>query len=200
VANPIFFFLAMYFLFLFGNALENHWGAFRYNLYLLIGWAATVAVAVALPTGPATNMALMESIFLAFALLYPDFQILLFFVFPVKVKYLAVVVWLSYLFMFFDGSWLQKLVVLASVANFLLFFHKEVWQLLKGVPRRLMVRPQAARSVDEPFNRCMTCGVTEKSNPRMEFRYCAQCAGTLCYCIEHIHAHAHRGANESVKV
>src|SRR5262249_22750296 len=151
LTNPIFFFFAMYLLFLMGTALENHWGTIRYNLYLLIGWLATVIVAVALPTGPATNTALMESIFLAFALLYPDFQLLLFFVFPVKVKYLAVLVWISYLFMFLNGPWLQRLVVLASVANYLLFFHAEVWQFLKGLPRRAVVRPQAARFSDEPF-------------------------------------------------
>jgi hypothetical protein len=64
---------------------------------------------------------------------------------------------------------------------------------------RLRNQVKNKRPLDEAFNRCTTCGVTEKSNPRMEFRYCAQCAGTACYCIDHIHVHAHRGASKSVE-
>ena len=107
VENPIFFFFSMYLLYLFGTALENHWGTFHYNVYLLIGWVASVAVALALPTMPATNAYLMESIFLAFAFLYPDFQLLLFFIFPVKVKWLALVTWIIMFVQFCMGDWLD---------------------------------------------------------------------------------------------
>ncbi len=53
------------------------------------------------------------------------------------------------------------------------------------------VRPEAMMAPDEAFNRCTICGVTEKRDPRMEFRYCAECAGTRCYCVHHIQGHAH---------
>jgi hypothetical protein len=191
ITNPIFFFFAMYLLFLMGTALESHWGTFRYNVYLLVGWLATVAVAIVLPTMPASNGYLMGSIFTAFAFLYPDFQLMLFFIFPVKVKWLALLTWIGFFIQFCIGGWLDKFLVLAGTANFLLFFHRELWQRASGGHRRMLARAKSIRPVEETFNRCTTCGATEKSDPRMEFRYCPQCAGTPCYCILHIHAHAH---------
>jgi hypothetical protein len=189
--NPIFFFFAMYFLYLMGTALENHWGTFRFNLFLWVGWAVSVAAAMALPTHFASNGYLMESIFLAFAYLYPEFVIYLFFVFPVKIKWLALVTWVLFVYQFCTGTWLDKLLIVAAVTNFLLFFHRELLQTAKGGHRRMLLRAQTTRPADEPFHRCTTCGVTDKSNRTMEFRYCPQCAGTPCYCIDHINAHQH---------
>ena len=190
--NPIFFFFAMYLLFLMGSALENHWGTFHYNVYLLIGWVLTVGVALLFRDAPATNEFLMGSIFLAFAFLYPDFQLLLFLIFPVKVKWLALLMWISFFIQFSTGGWLEKGLILAAIANFVLFFHDDLWQSLKTGRRRMIVGAALRRRPPEAtFNRCTTCGVTEKSNSRMEFRYCGQCAGTPCYCIQHIHAHVH---------
>ena len=140
LTNAIFFFFAMYLLFLMGTALENHWGVFRYNVFLFVGWAATVAVALVLPAEPATNGYLMESIFLAFAFLYPDFELLLFFFFPVKVKWLALLTWIALLGQFCLGGWLAKGLVLAAIANFLLFFHQELWQRARGGHRRMRSR------------------------------------------------------------
>jgi membrane associated rhomboid family serine protease len=191
LTNPIFFFFAMYMLYLMGTALENHWGTFRYNVFLLIGWLAAVAVSLALPAGTATNIYLTGSVFLAFAFLYPDFQILLFFIFPVKVKWLALLTWIGYFISFCLGDWLGKALVLAATANFLLFFHEELWARARGGHRRMLARAKTVVPLDHVFNRCTTCGVTEKSDPRMEFRYCAQCAGTLCYCLQHIQTHQH---------
>lgn len=193
VTNPIFFFFGMYFLYLMGTALENHWGTFRFNLFLLVGWAASVAVALALPMQLASNGYLMESIFLAFAYLYPEFVILLFFIFPVKVKWLALVTWILYVYQFCTGTWLDKLLILAATANFLLFFHRDLIQTAKGGRRRMQMRAQTARPDDVPFHRCTTCGVTDKSNRTMEFRYCPLCAGTPCYCIDHMNTHQHIG-------
>ena len=87
--NLLFAFFFWYLFYLMGTVLESTWGAFRYNVYLLVGWAATVAVAFLQPNAPASISFLQASVFLAFAYLYPDFQILLFFILPVKVKWLA---------------------------------------------------------------------------------------------------------------
>ena len=191
LSNPICFGFAMYLLFLMGTALENHWGTFRYNLFLIVGWVATVAAALALPSGPATNAYLMESIFLAFAYLFPEFQLLLFFVLPVRVKWLALIVWILYLVQFILGGWLDKCLILAATANFLLFFISNSgkgpraaiagWWL---VPNRLPVRLCL-----QSFT---TCGVTEKSDPRMEFRYCPQCSGPVLLHRAHSQARAPR--------
>jgi hypothetical protein len=191
VTNPIFFFFTMYFLYLMGTALENHWGVFRYNLFLLVGWLASVAVSLALPMEVASNGYLMESVFLAFAFLFPDFVIYLFFILPAKVKWLALVTWALYIYQFCTGTWLDRALILAATANFFLFFHSDVLQMIKGGHRRMQTRAKATRPTDEPFHRCATCGVTDKSNRTMEFRYCPDCAGTPCYCIDHIKSHVH---------
>ena len=67
----------------------------------------------------------MESVFLAFAWLYPDYQILLFFILPVKVKWVAVMVWIYYLMAFATGDW-DKAAVLAGIFNWVLFFHGDL--------------------------------------------------------------------------
>ena len=76
--NPIFAFFFWYLFFLMGTALDNYWGTFRYNIYVLIGYLATLAVAFLTPGAQASNGFLQGSIFLAFAFLYPDFQMLIF--------------------------------------------------------------------------------------------------------------------------
>jgi hypothetical protein len=190
--NPIFLFFALWLLYLMGTALEAQWGAFRFNLYLLIGYLATVACVFVGPDDIATNTYLMGSIFLAFAFLYPEFQILIFFILPVKVKWIALLTWIAYVYSFATGDWLTKLLVAASVLNFLLFFGVDILQRMK-LGRRRMVRKVGTLAVqDDAINRCIVCGATERSNPKLEFRYCPECAGTPCYCMPHMQGHVHR--------
>jgi hypothetical protein len=59
---------------------------------------------------------------------------------------------------------------------------------------------QAARlSTREPayYHRCTICGITDRTDPKMEFRYCSKCAGSCCYCMEHLRAHEHVAAGET---
>src|SRR5512144_1586486 len=122
LTNPIFAFFAWYLFYLMGNALEGHWGAFRYNLFLLTGYIVTVAVTFLFPFSAATNIFIGGSVFLAFAYLYPDFQLYLFFIVPVKIKWLALLTWIGYAYQLLVGSWSTRVLVLASISNFLLFF------------------------------------------------------------------------------
>jgi hypothetical protein len=191
VTNPLFLFFALWLLYLMGTALEAQWGAFRFNLYLLIAYVATVASVFIAPEGIATNLYLVGSIFLAFAYLYPDFQLLLFFILPVKVKWIALVTWIGYFVSFAVGDWLTKMLVVASVSNFLLFFGADIFRRMKQGHRQ-MIRKMGTLAEDGAINRCIVCGTTEKSNPRMESRYCPECAGTPCYCMSHMPGHAHR--------
>jgi hypothetical protein len=191
-SNPIFLFFALWLLYLMGTALEAQWGAFRFNLYLLIAYLATVASVFIAPDGAATNAYIAGSIFLAFAFLYPDFKLLLFFILPVKVKWIALVTWIFYFVSFAIGDWLTKMLIVASVSNFLLFFGKDIVQRMK-LGHRQMVRKIGTVAVqDEAINRCIVCGTTEKTDRKMEFRYCPECAGTPCYCLVHLQGHAHR--------
>lgn len=189
--NPIFAFFAWYLFYLMGSALEHQWGAFRYNIFLLIAYLATVGVSFITPDMPMTNAYIGGSVFLAFAFLYPDFTIYLFFLLPVKVKWLALVTWIFYFISFVFGGWTTRLTVLASAANFLLFFGRDIILKLKSGRRRMTLQAQRLVQENKPFHRCTICGKTDKSHPDAEFRYCGQCRPTVCYCKDHILDHEH---------
>ncbi|HEX2861497.1 MAG TPA: hypothetical protein VHN79_07645, partial [Lacunisphaera sp.] len=167
-----------------GSALESHWGVFRYNLFLFVGWALTVAVAFLFPANYATNLFLAGSVFLAFAFLNPDFELLIFFILPLKIKWLALIQWILYAYILIVGTWPARLAVLASVGNFLLFFSGEIVQRMKGNRRRMEhhARVAAARAGDEPLHRCVVCGKNDRTHPTEEFRYGDD---DRCYCSEH---------------
>jgi len=191
ITNPLFAFFIWYLFYLMGTALENHWGVFRYNLFLLVGYMATVGFAFLTPGSQATNGFVGGSVFLAFAFLYPDFVLYLFFILPIRIKWLALVTWIFYFISFAVGPWSQRFMVLASICNFLLFFWHDILSKIR-YGRIKMVR-QATRIVekDEPMHRCIACGATDKTHPGLEFRYCGDCKPVSCYCIDHLSGHQH---------
>jgi hypothetical protein len=190
--SPLIFILfAWYMFYLMGSALEGHWGAFRYNIYLLVGYVVTVAVTFLFPNSAATNVFIAGSVFLAFAFLYPDFQIYIFFILPVKIKWLALLTWLGYAYELIFGGWNQRVLVLASISNFLLFFGRDITWRMKTGKRRMAEQARQFSGVRDAFHTCATCGKTDISHPRMEFRYCSDCNG-LGYCADHIFNHEHR--------
>lgn len=198
--SPIFVFFAWYLFYLMGSALEEYWGAFRYNAFLVLGYLLTVGVSFLMPGFPASNAFIGGSVFLAFAFLFPDFQLLLFFILPVKVKWLAALTWLYYGYLFLFGGWPSRLLVLASVGNFLLFFGRDIYVNLRYGKRRIGKKlSQASRSNDKPFHRCTVCGITDKTHPQMDFRYCPKCEGQYGYCTEHIFNHEHIKADGKKK-
>ena len=209
VKNILFAIFFFYIFYLMGTALEAQWGDFRYNLYLLIGYIANVSVAllgaVFLPgDSVATNAFLQGTVFLAFAHLYPDFELMLFFILPVKVKWLALLAWIGYglgfvggLANFADGGWLISLTALTSVINFFLFFGDEFLQRVAAVRRKREWESKIRRRPNEARHRCTVCGITNISHPQMDFRYCTQCEGSHGYCTEHIRQHEHVTVDQS---
>ena len=185
-SHPVFIAFAWYLFWMMGSSLESYWGVFRYNLFLFVGWLLTVAVAFIFPNSYSTNLFLAGSVFLAFAFLNPDFEMLLFFILPVKIKWLALIQWLFYGFIVLTGTWPAKFVVLAAVGNFLLFFSGDIIQRLKTGRRRMehqsKVAAARAAAESEPRHRCVVCGKTDLSHPREEFRYSDD---DQCYCSEH---------------
>lgn len=195
--NPsflIFFLFWMQLFYIYGTALENQWGTFRYNLYLLIGYLLTILVAL-IPGAAVSNLYLVGSIFLAFAWLYPEYPLMLFFVFSVQVKWLALAAWILYAFRFFSGDWATKAEIAAGTANFFIFFHADLLDYIRTRQRKMkgdMSRAAARETAGQPLHVCAACGVTDLSDRKMEFRYCPQCTGTPAYCINHIQNHTHR--------
>ncbi len=190
-AHPILVFFAWYLFYLMGSALEGHWGAFRYNLFLLTGYIVTVAVTFLFPFSAATNIFIGGSVFLAFAYLYPDFQLYLFFILPVKIKWLAILTWIGYAYEMIVGSWHTRLLVLASISNFFLFFGRDIIWKMKTGNRSMVAQTRQFTGKKEPFHKCAVCGKTDISHPQMDFRYCSDCGG-LGYCMDHIFNHEHR--------
>jgi hypothetical protein len=186
-------FFAWYLFYLMGESLEQFWGTFRYNVYLLIGLVATVGLSFLQPNVPATNIFFQGSVWLAFAFLNPDFELYIFFILPVRIKWLALLTWIGYGFMLIFGDWSIRLLVMASVSNFLLFFAADIVARLKTGRRRIAYQAkQFGLQKEKPyFHRCVVCGITDRSHPQMEFRYCSKCDGAQGYCMDHLHDHPH---------
>jgi len=190
--NPIFAAFALYLLFFMGRSLENQWGTLRYNLYVLIGFLMTIAVSFVFPYGVASNTYITGSIFLAFAYLFPNFEIMLFFVLPVKIKWLAVVTWILYAISFATGDWLTRLLILAAVTNFFVFFGKDIFYSVRHGHRKVKQQASVIASREQARHTCTVCGITDKSHREMDFRYCTKCDPPVAYCMDHLNAHEHK--------
>ena len=139
-ASIIFIVFALYFYYIIGTTIENEWGSFAFNVYYFIGILGCIIGAVI--TGYGTNTFLNLSLFFAFATMYPDFQVLLFFFIPIKLKWLAYLDAAIYLYYFIMGSWSIRIQILFSLANFFLFFGKQLFQRLSQQIRYLKNRRQ----------------------------------------------------------
>ena len=127
--------LGIYFTWFIGTALEREWGDFRYTLYFLLGMVGTV-LACLLTGVTASTYCLSLSLLLAFAMLYPEVQLLLFFVIPIRVKYFGVFAAVLWVFSFLGASLPGKLDYLLSMLNVWLFFAPMVYRSLRAWVRR----------------------------------------------------------------
>ncbi|OYV80388.1 MAG: hypothetical protein B7Z73_19040, partial [Planctomycetia bacterium 21-64-5] len=159
----------------------------------LIATLGTYVAGWLFPDQALTNAFIDSSVFLAFAYLYPGFVIVLFFILPVQIKWLALLTWLGYGSTVALAPWPQKAMVLAAVANFFLFFGHEIFWRAYHHKRRMEWNARLLARPDKPFHRCAICGATERSHPRMDFRYCTKCEGSYEYCAEHLRTHEHVG-------
>jgi len=124
-SSPIFIIFSLYFYWMIGVGLEQEWGAARFNLFYLTGIVGTIIAGII--TGYAVNFYLNLTLFLAFAVLFPNFEVRLFFFLPVKMKWLAWLdaAYLAYLLIISD--WPGRLAIIVSLANFILFFWQSAW-------------------------------------------------------------------------
>jgi len=191
-----------YLFYLMGSALEAYWGVFRFNVFLFISTALTVCLAFFTPFDPVTNVFILGSVFLAFAYLNPDFEITLFFILPVKIKWLAMVTWAINTALFIAGDLPTRLQIGASIGGFLLFFTGDILRRLgvgRGTTMPYTGPAPVARGRPEPRHVCHVCGKTDLSHPDLDFRYCSKCAGDQCYCPEHLQNHTHVVATHETK-
>ena len=171
--HPVFIAFAWYLFYLMGTALEHNWGAFRYNAFLGIGWLLTVAAAFVTPFAYATNYYFLRSVFLAFAYLNPDFVMMIFFILPVKIKWLALLQWLGYGYRPHGRAMVRP----AGGAR----RHRQLPPLFRRRHRQPGSAPAAgawrtrrrslppARTRTEHRHRCRVCGKTDLSDPKDGF-------------------------------
>ncbi len=195
-----------------GRAMEIVWGTLRFNLFYLTG-VVLMDIYCMLFGGYASVTYLNLSLFLSYATLYPDSQFLLFFIIPVKAWIFALFDLVIVLIDLVTYPFPYNLFSVISLANYFLFFGKDVLNVLprswrtnarrlfrkKGPqPKAKVIRFDAGSyeashaSVKAPYtHRCTVCGRTDVTNPELEFRYCSRCKGYYCYCEEHINNHSH---------
>ena len=209
------FLIEVYLYYMIGNALEQAWGAFRFNLYVISGIIFNIIAAgiiyvvclqqydmyVVYPTGLTY---IFQSMFFAFAFLYPDVQLMLWMVIPIKVKYLGylygVIFGVDVVKCFLSEYLIDRLsaiAMLVATANFFLFVlwswkvkRPSMAQMKRRKEFKKQVRTMASKS-GEPRHRCAICGRTEQDNPNLEFRFCSKCDGNYEYCSDHLFTHEH---------
>lgn len=123
-SSPIFILFALYFYYMIGVGLENQWGKVKFNLYYLVGMLGSIIAT--LITGYADNTFLNLSLFFAYAALYPDEQVLLFMILPIKMKYLALVDAALYLYYFIVGTASTRITIVLCLLNVALFLGGDI--------------------------------------------------------------------------
>ncbi len=202
--------IAFYFYFMIGRTVEAQWGAGKFTIYFFSGVLLTVIYGflVYFVFGisiPVSAQYIYLSMFFTFATLYPDMQVLLFFIIPIRIKWLGILNAAFFLYEIVSGPFPVNLLPIVAVLNYLIFCGG--W--LFGAIRRLFRQrtpQQRQNTVDFKTEvrrmeheqrrktytrRCEVCGRTDTDYPELEFRYCSRCAGYHCFCMDHINNHRH---------
>ena len=205
----------LFFYYPIGTSLERTIGTFKYTLYILSGVIFTILGAFILYFLLGGNVLVGNvfstyyislSTFLAYAMCYPDMQVLLMFIIPVKMKWMAifyvVIVVYEMIQYVMAGAWYLVIPIVASLLNFIIFYFgtkdfsrynpKEVHR--RNEFRRAM-EPQGrmkSGSGSVTKHKCAICGRTELDDPNLEFRFCSKCNGNYEYCQDHLYTHIHK--------
>ena len=201
-----------------GKTLEQTWGTFFYNVYIFAGILFTILgnllmyAILWITTGTsvpctATNYYILMSMFLAFAYLYPDMEVLFMFILPIKVKWMAYIYYAIMLYQIYNclyvirlgytSYWGDIVSIVVSLLNFFLFYYtsrKKTHVSYKQKQRQKTYKAKMVRAKQQQTNtrhRCAVCGATEEEHPELEFRFCSKCNGNYEYCQNHLFTHQH---------
>ena len=204
----------LFFYYPIGTSLERTIGTFKYTLYILSGVIFTILGAFILYFLLGGNVLVGNvfstyyislSTFLAYAMCYPDMQVLLMFIIPVKMKWMAifyvVIVVYEMIQYVMAGAWYLVIPIVASLLNFIIFYFGTK-DFSRYNPKEIHRRNEFRRAM-EPQGRmksgsgsvtkhkCAICGRTELDDPNLEFRFCSRCNGNYEYCQDHLFTHKH---------
>lgn len=201
--------VAFYFYFFIGRTLEQQWGPGKFTIYFFTGVLLTILYGFAVwfifrVSLPVSAHYIYLSMFFTFATLYPDMQVLLFFIIPLKMKWLAIVDAAFFVYEIATTSFPANLLPIVAVLNYLLFCGDvlvDAFKRLRGGSRKQrqntvnfkteVRRIQYEQKQKTYTRRCEVCGRTDTDCPDLEFRYCSRCAGYHCFCMDHINNHKH---------
>ena len=212
-SGPLTLLISCYFYYWIGSMLERQWGTPKFTCYYLGGMLFTllgtslVSLLIRYPIPVYGAHYVNFAMFLAFAALWPDAQVLLFFIIPIRIKYLAyfdlaLFAW-SIIGYVAGGMWFFSIIPVMALLNFVIFFWPEMqrlFQLERGRARQSVrfrtaaaagVKREAQKSAAGGVRKCAVCGRTNATNPELDFRYCSRCAGYHCFCSDHIFSHVH---------
>lgn len=213
----IFTVIMLYFYYSIGSSLERTWGTWRYNVFLLSGMVFTVIGSFVwlgiryfqLPGITGADLAVLSSwastyfstyyvnmsIFLAFAATFPDVQVLLMFVIPVKVKWMGIIYGVILVWEFVAVGLLEaRIAIASSLLNFVIFFltaRSHIHMSPRQVKRRAEFKQDIRRNPRITKHKCAICGQTDEDDPSLEFRFCSKCNGNYEYCQQHLFTHTH---------
>lgn len=184
-----------------GNTLEYVWGSFRFNVYMFMGifmhiLASFIAYYIFGQNIYITPDELNISIFLAFAITFPEMKFMLYFVLPIKAKVLAIFYIAIEVFNFINGNVSTKLTIFLCLLNFIIFYLL-TGKLQSSIKTSNRKREWKAKSnvtkmkASNRIHKCTICARTSEDDKNLEFRYCSKCAGNHEYCNEHIFTHVH---------
>lgn len=204
----------LFFYYPIGTSLERTIGTFKYTLYIISGVIFTILGAFILYFLLGGNVLVGNvfstyyislSTFLAYAMCYPDMQVLLMFIIPVKMKWMAifyvVIVVYEMIQYVMAGAWYLVIPIVASLLNFIIFYFGTK-DFSRYNPKEIHRRNEFRRAM-EPQGRmksgsgsvtkhkCAICGRTELDDPNLEFRFCSRCNGNYEYCQDHLFTHIH---------
>lgn len=210
-SSAIYLLLSCYFYYWIGSTLEREWGQAKFTIYYISGVILTLLGAVLayfFPGGAAYGVAgtmyVNLAMFFAFAMLYPNAQVLLFFIIPVKMKWLAILDGVLFavdiLSSIAAGYWIGAITAIMALLNFFVFFMPDIEHFVKTENTRARqanhfhranAQARAEQKVQGFRHKCSICGRTDTDHPDLQFRYCSKCAGYHCYCADHIFNHVH---------
>ena len=211
-SSPFALLISLYFYYWIGSTLERQWGTAKFNLYYISGALLTVlgVVLASLITGnPYLTAAgtgyVNLSMFFAFAFLFPDTQVLLFFIIPIKMKWLAYLDGALFAFDIIKAigahNWAGVVLPIVALLNFAVFIWPEVHYMADRAAyrhrpqtvqfKRAAQQQQKQEQKQGYHHKCAVCGRTDTDHPELQFRYCSKCAGYHCFCQDHIFTHVH---------
>ena len=205
------FIVTLYFYYVIGNILEQVWGTPKFNLYYLFGIILStfcgVVISLIWDIGylGLSSFYINMSLFFAYATLYPDNIVLLFFILPIKIKYLALLDAVIFIVNIVGLPFPLNLIPVVAILNYLIFCFDDLRYYFKrnvntnkaryskqSVNFREETRQAEKENSTKPYrHKCAVCGRTDTDYPDLQFRYCSRCAGYHCFCEDHINNHIH---------